>query len=172
MRNLFYGALLVMFITACQAPQQQVRYTTDSPEITHAKATMAAYFAGDWETMRAAFADTAKIYHNSTDYVGADENIENAQEGVSNVSSYELGETSFWEMIVEDDGDKWVYFWGEWKGVHAKTGNTMSVPFHLAWWYEDGLVVEEHGFWDNSAFMVEEQAAAAAAEESEDEEEA
>ncbi len=170
MKNLPIGVLLLVFFAACQPPAQQARYTTDSPEITQAKATMDAYFAGDWETMRAAFADTAKIYHNSIDHVGPDDNIKNAQEGVSNVSSYELGDDSYWEMIIEDDGDKWVYFWGEWKAVHAKTGNTMSVPFHLAWWYEDGLVVEEHGFWDGSAFILEEQAAAAAAEASADEE--
>ena len=162
MRRLIELSVLLLFIAACQPPaEQQVRFTTDSPEITKGKAIMDAYLSGDWETMRAGFADNAKIYHNSTSHVGPDENVENLQEGLSNVSSYELGDEVFWEMVVDDNGDKWVYFWGEWKAVHAQTGNSMSVPFHLASQYVDGLVVEEHGFWNNGVMMAEAQAAAA-----------
>ena len=171
MRRLIELCLLVLILAACQPPaEQQARYVTDSPEITQGKAIMDAYLSGDWETMRAGFADTAKIYHNSTTAMNPDENVQNLQEGVSVVSSYELGDDVYWEMIVEDDGDKWVYFWGEWKAVHAATGNAMSVPFHLASQYKDGLVVEEHGYWDNSVMMAEAQAAAAAEEASAEEE--
>ena len=171
MKRLPYFTLLVLLLAACQPPAEQtVRYTTDSPEITQGKAIMDAYLSGDWETMRAGFADTAKIYHNSTSSMNPDENIQNLQEGVSAVSSYELGDDVYWEMIVEDDGDTWVYFWGEWKAVHAGTGNSMSVPFHLASQYKDGLVVEEHGFWDTAPIIMEAQAAAAAEEASAEEE--
>lgn len=167
MKRLINGCVLLLLAVSCQPPAEApVRYTQDSPEITKAKANMKAYFAGDWETMRAAFADTANIYHNNTEPMNADENIVNAQEGLKSISSYELGDSSFWEMIVDDNGDKWVYFWGEWKGVHS-SGTSLSVPFHLAWQFEDGLVVEEHGYWDNTPMVMAEQAAAEASAEEE-----
>lgn len=163
--------VILLIVAACQPkPTGPDRYTTTAPEIDMAKATMDAYFAGDWATMRAAFADTAKIYHNSIEPMTVDENMTNTQEGLNSISSYKLGDETYWERIIDDEGRTWVYFWGEWKGVHAATNKELSVPYHLAWHYADGKVVEEFGLWDNSPIILAEQEAAAAADASMDEE--
>lgn len=165
MKKLMKALVILLVMVGCQ-PQASgpERYTTNAPEIDMAKATMNAYFAGDWGTMRAAYADTAKIYHNSMEPMTSDAVIEGNQSSLSAVSSYQLGDETFWERIIDDEGRTWVYFWGEWKGVHAATNKELSVPFHVAWHYVDGKVVEEYGLWDNAPMIMAEQEAAAAAE--------
>ncbi len=154
-------------MAACQAPQEQgpARYTTDAPEITAAKAGMDAYLAGDWDALRATFSDDAEVFHNSNQAVGPDESIATLKEGLQAVSSYSLSDEQYWEKVIDDDGENWVYFWGTWNGLHAATEKNLEVPFHMAWHYEEGKVVEEYGLWDNSQMLLAEQEAAAASEE-------
>ncbi len=151
----------LVLIYACQ--QAPARYSTDSPEIDLAKSAMDAYLAGDWETMRSAFADTATIYHNNNEGIGPDENITSTQESLAGISSYELEDETYWEMIVDDENRKWVYFWGTWIAQHQATGSTLEVPFHIAWWIQDNKIVEEYGYWDNTSFVLADQEAAAQA---------
>ena len=167
MKNLLRMGAIILVMAACQPPQEQgpARYTTDAPEITTAKAAMQAYLDGDWDALKATFADNAEVYHNSNTGVSPDENIASLREDLQLVSSYSLGDEQYWERIIDDNGEYWVYFWGTWNAVHAATEKDIEVPFHLAWQYEDGKVVEEYGAWDNTQMLLAEQEAAAAAEE-------
>jgi ketosteroid isomerase-like protein len=162
-------ATLLLLVTACQAPPPQqeegpARYTTDAPEINTAKAGMDAYLAADWDAFRAIYADDAEIFHNSNEPVDPDELLANFKEGVQNFTSYGMADEQFWERIIDDEGETWVYFWSTWKGVHAATEKSLEIPVHLAWLYKDGKVIEEYGLWDNSQIVLAEQEAQSTSE--------
>ena len=165
MKALCQLAAVITVIAACQpqtppaaeaAEETPVRYTTDAPEITTAKAGMDAYLKGDWDALRATFADNAEIYHNTTVPVGPDQSIVDLKEGLESVSSYSIDDEQYWERIIDDEGETWVYFWGTWHGDHANSDKVFEVPIHLAWHYQDGKVVEEFGLWDNSQLVLAE----------------
>jgi hypothetical protein len=146
---------------AAEAPEETtVRFTTNAPEITTAKAGMNAYLAGDWDAMRATFADNAEVYHNTTEPVGPDQSIANLKEGLESVSSYRFDDEQYWERIIDDEGETWVYFWGTWNADHATSDKVFEVPVHLAWHYQNGKVVEEFGLWDTSQMLLAEMEAA------------
>jgi len=154
---------LITVLAACQpqtppaaeaAEEAPVRYTTDAQEITTAKAGMDAYLAGDWDALRATFADNAKVYHNTTEPVSPDQSIADLKEGLQNVSSYSIADEQYWERIIDDEGKTWVYFWGTWNAEHATSDKIFEVPIHLAWHYQDGKVVEELGLWDTSQMVL------------------
>ena len=63
MKKLFLLGLAVILFASCQKPEQ--RYFAESAEIDVLKAGIVAYEAGDWDTWKGHFADTAKIYVNS-----------------------------------------------------------------------------------------------------------
>jgi len=166
MKNLLRAGAILLIVTACQPPPEQgpARYTTDAPEITAAKAGMSAYLAGDWDALRAGFADNAEVFHNSNQAVSPDESISTLKQNLESIASYALGDEQYWERIIDDEGGTWVYFWGTWNAVHAATEKNIEMPFHLAWLYVEGKVVEEHGMWDTSQILLAEQETAAATE--------
>jgi len=57
-------------------------------------------------------------------------------------------------MIIDDEGDKWVYFWGTWEGKIADSDKELMVPVHFALKFVDSKIVEEYGYYDNSATMA------------------
>ena len=166
-----FPSILILFV-ACQSPtppgMEQAttaveRYTTTAPEIDAAKAGMTAYLEGDWAKFRSGYAEEAEIYHNSTSPMTVEETITSLQEALAAVSSYTLDEEQYWERIISDEGEVWVYFWGTWKAQHASSDTQFEVPFHLHWHYHEGRVIEEYGLWDNSQVMLAEMAAAGGA---------
>jgi hypothetical protein len=163
MKSLYHLAVFVVIAAACQpqvppaaeaAEEAPERFTTNAPEITTAKAGMDAYLAGDWDALRAIFTDDAEVYHNTTEPVGPDQSIANLQEGLETVSSYSFAEEQYWERIIDDEGETWVYFWGTWQADHATSDQQFVVPVHLAWHYQDGKAVEEFGMWDTSQMLL------------------
>jgi ketosteroid isomerase-like protein len=128
------------------------RYTQKSPEIDKAIASNDAYCKRDWEALKAMYAPDAKIYHNSTEPVSVDVSIAEGQEAAQYFSS-ETITTEDVEMVVTDSTETWVNFWGIWKGVMAANGKEYTSPMHMTMRFENGLITEEHGYWDSSSMM-------------------
>ena len=154
MKNFIYTVLALLLFVACK--DAAVRYASSSPEIDSLKSLVKDYEAGDWEAWMAHYADTAKVYHNSKEA----STVAELQEGLSgllaNTSSYGFEDNDqFYEMIVDDDGETWVNFWGNWEGTLSANNKKLSVPVHLTAQFVDGKIVEEHAYYDLSEYMHE-----------------
>ncbi len=154
MKKLFLlGLATVLFIT-CQKREPQ-RFFTASSEIDIVKALLTDYHAGDWDAWAGHYADTAKIYHNTLESATVKETIENLVNILSNVSTYKFddGEDDrFYEMVITDENEKWVYFWGTWRGELATNNQKLIIPVHLALQFVDGKIVEEYAYFNISEF--------------------
>ena len=149
MKKIVIALLVVGFFWACKE-QGPARYTVTSAEIDQAKALLSEYEKGDWEAWMSHYADTAKVYHNSTTAVTAEEALDAHKGAIANVSAYSFPkDDQFTEMIIDDEGDKWVYFWGTWEGTLSANGEKIELPVHLAMQFVDNKIVEEFGYWDN-----------------------
>ncbi len=67
------------------------------------------------------------------------------------------GESEY-EMVVTDDGEKWVNFWGLWKGTLQANNKTYEIPVHITSQFIGGKIVKEFGYWDNATIMADMQA--------------
>jgi ketosteroid isomerase-like protein len=156
MKKIFLLLVTVAIFSACTQQVEQ-RYFSSSPEIDLAKAVMQSYLNSDWDTYRSFYADTAKIAFNVTEEnaVSVDAVIEQHMLDVQSFSSIEtLPKPEFYEMVITDNGEKWVNYWGVWVGTLAANGQRFEVPLHITSRFVDGKIVEEHGFWNNAAIMM------------------
>ncbi len=153
MKNLFFTALCAVMIIGCQ--QGPERYSTSGPEIDMVKALLANYEQGNWDAWNEAYADTAKVYYNDWDNaLTAEEAGQGHQQSIAQVSSYAFSKDPiFYEKIIDDDGKTWVNVWGVWEATLKGNDKLVKVPVHLSINVEDGKIVEEYGFWDNSIFL-------------------
>lgn len=168
MKNLLVICLTMALCMACKdnAPP---RYASASPEIDVVKALLKDYEDGNWENWLSHYADTAKLYHNSKEASTAMQVKEGLNGLLANTSSYDFeDEDNFIEMIVDDDGEKWVNFWGNWEGTLAANDKAISIPVHLTLQFVDGKIVEEHAYYDLSGYMAEMKAISEAAMASEE----
>lgn len=164
MRRLMLLFATAALLLACQQ-KQPVRFTTSSAEIEAYKKGIAAYEAQDWDTWQGAFADTAKVYYNTTESSTVEETKQGHLAMIETLSSYEFDkEKMFIEQVIDDDGKTWVNFWGLWKGTFKANGKTLEIPVHLSTQFVNGKIVEEYGFWDMSSYVLEIQAIQAAAQ--------
>lgn len=137
----------LLFFACSSGPE---RYTTSSPEIETVKNGIEAYLKADWESWVSQYADTAKIFHNDWDkYRDPSQVVEGHEAMLSYFKSYSFEkDRTFYEMVIDDEGKKWVYFWGIWRGTLNETGRELAIPVHLAKQFVDGKNVEEYGFWN------------------------
>lgn len=153
MKKLF-GVLLLSFLMliGCQI---KPRYTTSSPEIDIAKEHIQSYEDGNWEIWKQQYTEASKIYHNNWDIARTSTEALNGHKLIiSRLSSYEfIDEPMFFEMIIDDNGKKWVNIWAVWKGTLKESNITLKIPVHLSINYVNGKVAEEYGFWDTSKLI-------------------
>ena len=170
MKKLIYLILLSITIIACN---QEQRYFAESNETNTLKEGIAAYEAGDWDTWVTHFADTAKIYVNSSEPMNVSERVASLKEMSGAMSSYGFDhDEAHIEMVVDKNDETWVYFWGLHNGTIAANNKTLAIPVHIAVRFADGKIVAEHVYYDgtelNAEFAALAAAAAASAEEAED----
>lgn len=168
MRKLSILSLALVLMLACQQEskeEKQQRYFGDSAEIETLKAGISAYEAGDWDKWRSHFADTAKIYVNSTDPLSIDERVEGLKGMTAAMSSYGFDhEKEHIEMVFDKEDETWVYYWATHNGTFAATSKSLAIPVHLAVRFDNGKIIEEHVYFDATAMNAEFEAIAAAAE--------
>lgn len=156
LKKLILLSFTVILITACQ--NKPDRFTTTSPEIDEIKALVKDYHDGNWDAWLTHYADTAKIYHN-TWKTGATpkETVANLKVILANTSSYRFDEGEgeiFYEMVINDSDQKWVLFFGNWKGTLAANNKTIEIPVQLTLHVENGKIVTEYGFYNLSEFTA------------------
>ena len=114
MKKLVLIVLSLAFVMACK-DNTPPRYASASPEIDTVKALIKDYENGNWEAWMSHYADTAKLYHNTKEASTAAQIRDGLSGLLANVSSYGFeDDDSFLEMVIDDDGEKWVNFWGNW----------------------------------------------------------
>lgn len=158
MRKLIIIGLLVGLISSsCNdaGKKEEVRYTQDSEEINTLKAAINDYEKGDWQSLKSHYADTAQIFHNTQKGANIDAVITSHKESLNGLSNYGfLDEDEEFEMVVTDEDHTWVNYWGDWKGTISGSEQEIIIPVHLTARFENGKIVREHGYWDNSAMMM------------------
>jgi len=154
MKKLILLGLAVVVFTACQK-SEPVRWTLTSPEVDETKALVKDYEDGNWESWASHYGDTAKAYHNSLTGITPQELQEGFATNNANLSSYGFSDKNlFYEMVITDKGEKWVYFWGTWEGTVAATNKEVVVPVHLALQFAENKIIREFAYYDNAPIMA------------------
>jgi len=164
MKKLLIVFLIAVISVSCNdEKKEEVRYTQDSEEINNLKAAIKDYEDASWETMKKHYADTAKIYHNSKQSQNFKQIADGHQQSNAGLSSYGfVDEDDEFEMVLTDDKNTWVNYWGTWTATIKENNKEVTIPVHLTARFLNGKIVEEHGYWDNGimvAAMQEMQAA-------------
>jgi len=156
MKKILLIGLAAILITACEKKTKQ--FTMSSSEIDEAKALINDYQKGDWESWATHYTDTAKIYHNTwKNGASAEETAKSLKAILSNLSSYHFEvdkDLPWYEMVTNDKGSTWVYFWGNWIGELAANNKKLEIPVHLAFKFADGKITREEGFYNLSEFTT------------------
>lgn len=150
--------LVTAIIISCnkeKEEEKEVRYTQNSEEINTFKAAIKDYENGNWESYAKHYADTAKIYHNSNKSMTIQENIKSFKEGLAGLSTYEFpDDNEEFEMVVTDDDETWVNYWGDWQATIAESNKKVEVPVHLTARFINGKIVAEYAYYDNAIMMA------------------
>lgn len=148
---IFVVAGLLISCNEGKKEDEEVRYTQDSEEINTLKAAIQDYENANWEAMKKHYADTAQIFHNSKSGQRIDAIVQRHQQDLADLSSYGfVDEEDEYEMVVTDDGNTWVNFWGDWKATISGNEKEVIIPIHLTAQFKNGKIVREHGYWDNA----------------------
>jgi len=154
MKKLFLLGLAIVLLTVSQNIQAQ-SWTKSSPEVDATKALVMDYQDGNWEKWASHYADTAKVYHNTIEGTTPKELLVALKKDIQKLSSYGFSDKDiYYEMIIDDKGDKWVYFWGTWEGKVAETHKELVVPVHLALKFVNNKIVREYAYYDYSSIMT------------------
>ncbi len=156
MRKIIYFLFAVVLFAACSANQSK-RYFSTSPEIEITKSTLKHYLSGNWKALESLYADTAKVLNNvpkgkGVSIAAAIEDYKQDHELFTSMSY--VADEDFFEMVVTDDGETWVNYWGLWKGTLKATGEEYEIPVHITQRYINQQIVRELGYWNSSAIAL------------------
>lgn len=156
MKRVLFLLFAVALITACNTDQQK-RYLSASPEIEITKSILKAYADANWDAMKSYYADTAKILNNVPKEKGitveaAITNFKQDHELFSAIGF--VADEDYFEMVLTDDGETWVNYWGLWVGTLRSTGEKYEIPLHITMRFENQKVVLDHGYWNNADIVL------------------
>lgn len=156
MKKVIYLLFAAVLFTACNTYQTE-RYFSASPEIEITKSTLKHYLDGNWDAMKLLYADTAKVLNNVPKGKGVSiaAAIEDYKQDHDLFTSMRyVADEDFFEMVVTDDGETWVNYWGLWKGTLKATGEEYEIPVHITQRYINQQIVRELGYWNSSAIAL------------------
>jgi len=156
MKKVIYLFFAIGLLTACNT-NQPVRYASSSPEIDAFKSSIKHYLEQNWDEYRQHYADTVKFQNNVTKDKGIslDSVISNwKQENEMFSDIHYVADEDFFEMVVTDDGETWVNFWGLWSAVLKANKQKFEIPVHVTARFVDGKIVAEHGYWNSSEIAL------------------
>ena len=156
MKKLMIFAFAIGLFAACNSGQP-ARYASSSTEIDTFKSSIKHYLAQNWDEYRQHYADTSKFRNNVTKdmEISLDSVIANwKQENEMFSGIHYVTEEDFFEMVVTDDGETWVNFWGLWSAVLKANGQKFEIPVHVTARFESGKIVAEHGYWNSSELAL------------------
>jgi len=153
MKNLIAIVLLLLVLVSCNKP----RYTQDSPEIDIVKSVINNYDYQKWDSLTMHYADTAKVYYNTRNlYFTAKSLPEYHKKNDSSflTRAFEENRREF-EMVTDDNGKKWVNFWGIWEGNLLENNKKIEMPVHITYQFIGKKIALEYGYWDASLLILE-----------------
>jgi hypothetical protein len=156
MKKLTFIALAMLFLAACNS-NPPVRYASSSPEIDTFKSSIKHYLEQNWDGYRQHYADTVKFRNNVTKdkEISLDSVISNwKQENEMFSNIHYVASEDYFEMVVTDDGETWVNFWGLWSAVLKANEQKFEIPVHVTARFENGKIVAEHGYWNSSELAL------------------
>ena len=157
MKNITFIILTFALFTSCPKTNE-ARYSQNSTEIDTYKQMLIDYEMGNWEALVNHYADTAKIYYNATEKNPRtiSESIGEDRKNLKILSSYGyIPDSMEFEMVVTDDEETWVNFWGVWQGRLAENNKLFEIPSHMTIQFANGKIVKEYGYWDNTEMVLE-----------------
>ncbi|MBU2940231.1 nuclear transport factor 2 family protein [Lacinutrix sp. C3R15] len=154
MKNVIALGLLLLVLASCN---KKNRYTQDSPEIDIVKAVINNYDYQKWDSLTMNYADTAKVYYNTRNLFFTAKSLPEYHK--KNDSSFltrafEENRREF-EMVTDDNGKKWVNFWGIWEGNLLENNKKIEMPVHITYQFINKKIVLEYGYWDASQLVLE-----------------
>lgn len=152
MKKIIFISFLSLLFFSCN---NEPRFTTTAPEIDVAKTFIEAYESQNWEEWQSHYTDSSKIYHNTWKTASSPEEVMASHKTmIANLESYGFEkEPIYYERTIDDEGDVWVNFWGQWIGVLKESKKKVEIPVHLSIRFVDGKNVEEYGFWNPSDYV-------------------
>jgi hypothetical protein len=153
MKKLLGLGLLILSIVSCNNSQ---RYTQNSKEIDIVKATINYYDYQKWDSLVMHYADTAKVYYNTRDQYFTAKSL--PEYHIKNDSTFLTrafeDDRREYEMITDDNGKKWVNFWGIWEGNLLENNQKIEIPVHITYQFIDDKIVREYGYWNTSDLVL------------------
>ncbi|WP_159023194.1 nuclear transport factor 2 family protein [Formosa sp. L2A11] len=147
MKKIFLFAFSLVVMTSCKEPVKQ--YTTSSPEIETIK-TLHKYFEdGNYEGLKDLYSEDAEIFENSFESRPVANLITEGKDSRSYIEDYNFKEGIKCEMIINDEGEKWVNSWAHWKGTLKGSNKQIEIPIISRFLFKDGKIVKEYSYWDN-----------------------
>lgn len=156
MKKLTFLALTIFLLSACNS-NQPVRYASSSAEIDTFKSSIEHYLAQNWDEYRMLYADTATFQNNVPEdkEISLDSVINNwKQEHEMFSDIHYVADEDYYEMVVTDEDETWVNFWGLWSGTLKANGQKFEIPVHVTARFENGKIVEEHGYWNSAELAL------------------
>jgi uncharacterized protein len=156
MKKIMILLLAIGFFAACTT-NEPVRYASSSTEIDAFKSSIKHYLEQNWDEYRQHYADTVKFRNNVPEekQISLDSVISNwKQENEMFSDIHYVADEDFFEMVVTDDGETWVNFWGLWSAVLKANGQKFEIPVHVTARFVDGKIVAEHGYWNSSEIAL------------------
>jgi ketosteroid isomerase-like protein len=145
MRALLLIGVFSTFLCACSSE----RYTESAPEIETFKLLNAGYTSGDFSGFDQIYADSAKMYFNSTSPLPWRQAVAGLKESLEMFSEYTYEEGQEFEFVTTDAGEQWLGWWGVFNGTLEENGKTIRIPMHISARFVNGKIVEETSYWDN-----------------------
>jgi len=145
--------LTTVLFMSCE--KQETRYTQQSAEIDTFKKVIDNYKKMNWDAMAIHYADTAKIAHNTLkeNAISLSETIKNHKADAEMFNW--VVENEEYEMVVTDDNETWVNFWGVWKGTMKTTQKEYIMPVHITVRFIDGKIVEDFRYFNNAEINMD-----------------
>lgn len=145
MKKLIYIGLAATILISCQEKKQ---YHRSSPEIDLVRKANETYFNGDWQTFKSLFSDKARIWLNAprrkNTVLTKEQFTDTLKAGVAGFVEFKVGqdpdyEDPLYEMIVDDEGGKWVHAWFTWIGK-TKQGKEVITQVHVSSQIKDNKI--------------------------------
>lgn len=165
MKNFLMIGLSIVLFVSCQQKGPE-RWTNNSPDIDAIKSLVKEYEDGNWDSWMTHYSSDAKVQHNEFK-LSANELKDILMQDITNYSEYGFSHNDgeiFYEQIIDDKGDEWVYFWGTWKAKIKGDNKEYELPVHLALKMVDGKIMEEYGYYNRSSIDAKFKEMAMAAE--------
>ena len=153
MKKIIGIGILLLTIVSCSKSQ---RYSQSSSEIDIVKAAINNYDYQKWDSLVMKYHDTAKVYYNTRDRYFTAKNLPDYHK--RNDSSFLTrafeDDRREYEMITDDNGKKWVNFWGIWEGNLLANNKKIEIPVHITYQFIGNKIVREYGYWDASELVL------------------